>query len=165
MATLNMIQTAFLLFIAFLDGVEIATGIFGAALIVLISGTFTAAVTSISLAIAYGLKYEFTFNAITSFAILPIMFVSNAFVPVSLMPPWLASVAKKNPASITIKGMRSLVIDGWVADSLLPALLFLIVFFAFSIILAVASFQMKVEGERVSVSALACKLTPKKGKA
>ena len=164
MATLNMIQTAFLLLIAVMDGVEIATGILGAALIVLISGVFTAAVTSISLAIAYGLKYEFTFNAITSFAILPIMFVSNAFVPVSLMPSWLAKIAEKNPASITIDGMRSLVIDGWATDTLMPALLFLSSFFILSVMLAVASFQMKVEGDRVSLSSLACKLTPKKGK-
>jgi ABC-2 type transport system permease protein len=42
---------------------------------------------------------------------LPLTFASSAFFPIDRMPSWLQAVAKVNPLSYTIDGMRQLLID------------------------------------------------------
>ena len=42
---------------------------------------------------------------------LPLTFASSAFFPIDRMPDWLQAVAKVNPLSYTINGMRQLLID------------------------------------------------------
>jgi ABC-2 type transport system permease protein len=42
---------------------------------------------------------------------LPLTFASSAFFPISIMPDWLQSVAKVNPLSYTMDGMRQLLIN------------------------------------------------------
>jgi ABC-2 type transport system permease protein len=42
---------------------------------------------------------------------LPLTFASSAFFPIDRMPGWLQAVAKVNPLSYTINGMRQLLID------------------------------------------------------
>jgi ABC-2 type transport system permease protein len=42
---------------------------------------------------------------------LPLTFASSAFFPIDRMPGWLQAVAKVNPLSYTIDGMRQLLID------------------------------------------------------
>ena len=42
---------------------------------------------------------------------LPLTFASSAFFPISRMPDWLQSVAKVNPLSYTMDGMRQLLIN------------------------------------------------------
>ncbi|MEM3000171.1 MAG: ABC transporter permease [Candidatus Bathyarchaeia archaeon] len=48
--------------------------------------------------------------AVTNLLNLPLTFASNAFFPVERMPEWLQVVAKVNPLSYTIDGMRQLLI-------------------------------------------------------
>jgi ABC-2 type transport system permease protein len=43
----------------------------------------------------------------------PIVFMSNAFVPLSAMPPWMALLARLNPLTYAIEAIRLLVLDGW----------------------------------------------------
>jgi ABC-2 type transport system permease protein len=40
-----------------------------------------------------------------------LMFASNAFFPVNLMPNWLQPVANANPTSYTVDAVRRLIID------------------------------------------------------
>ncbi len=75
----------------------------------------------------------------------PLVFVSNAFVPVQSMPGWLQSIADWNPFSATVQACRTLFgssgayrSDAWpmqhpVAASLLWSLLIFIVFFLLSV--------------------------------
>jgi ABC-2 type transport system permease protein len=120
MGTLNVAQTTLLLGLAYVDGVRLATGLAGAVAIVGLAALLAVAATAFSLFVAYALKYEFAFSVVTSFLVLPVLFVSNAFVPSSVMPAWLGTVADWNPISIAISGMRALALDGWVWADLAP---------------------------------------------
>jgi ABC-2 type transport system permease protein len=76
----------------------------------------TLAVTAAFLALAYAVPGHGTFFAITGFATLPLLFISNAFVPFGAMPGWMAVIARMNPLSYAIASMRILVVDGWTAE-------------------------------------------------
>lgn len=130
MSTMSVIQVSFLFVLAYADGVTLATGAAGAVALAALIALLTVATTALSLFVAYAIKYEFAFSIVTSFLVLPVLFVSNAFVPTSFMPGWLETAAELNPVSVVISGMRTLVLDGWVRADLVPA-------FGLSIVLAV----------------------------
>lgn len=146
MVILNLIQLAALFIMAFATGQTIKTGIAGLLMIVLMASLLVGTVSSLSILIAYSVKQEFSFGVISSFFVLPVLFVSNVFVPTSLMPDWLGTLAELNPVSIVTDGMRTLLIDGWVMDSLLPTLAFLVVSLVVS--MAVTSWALSHAIER-----------------
>ena len=49
-------------------------------------------------------------------ATLPLLFMSNAFVPLKAMPGWMEVTARLNPLTYAISSMRTLVLDGWDAS-------------------------------------------------
>lgn len=147
MGTMITMQMIVLLGMALFDGVHFETGIPGMIVFIGLAVLFTAGTTALSMMIAYALKYEFAFSAVASFLVLPVLFVSNAFMPTGFMPDWLATIADLNPVSITTTAMRSLVIDGWVMSDLWPAVVLLVAFSIGSSLLAVAVFNRKVETE------------------
>lgn len=145
--TVSALQVAALLAIATIDGVRLATGLGGAAGLLAFSVVLTAGLTALSMFIAYVLEHQFAFTAVTSFLVLPVVFLSNAFSPVSLMPDWLATVAGLNPVSVTITGMRALVLEGWVVADLWPAILTVTGFALVAIVVTVAAFNRPLEPE------------------
>jgi ABC-2 type transport system permease protein len=56
-----------------------------------------------------------TFFAVAGFVSLPLLFMSNAFVPLEVMPTWMEVVARLNPLTYAIEAMRTLALDGWEA--------------------------------------------------
>jgi ABC-2 type transport system permease protein len=83
--------------------------------LLLAAGLLTLALTSVFVALAYYVPGHGTFFAITGFVTLPLLFMSNAFVPVDAMPAWMEVVARANPLTYAIESMRIVVIDGWPA--------------------------------------------------
>ncbi|SDI17652.1 ABC-2 type transport system permease protein [Sinosporangium album] len=55
-------------------------------------------------------------------AVLPLMFVSSAYVPVADLPAWLAAVAQVNPLTHAIDATRALALDIPGAGAVLPAM-------------------------------------------
>lgn len=147
MATMNAIQTTLLLGLAYADGVRLATGLPGAVAIVGLAALMTVAATAFSLFVAYVLKYEFAFSVVTSFLVLPVLFVSNAFVPTSFMPDWLGTIADANPISIAITGMRALALDGWIWADVAPAAGLLLVLAVGLAIVTAWTFTQTLESE------------------
>jgi ABC-2 type transport system permease protein len=43
---------------------------------------------------------------------MPLFFASNAIYPISIMPPWLQVIARLNPLSYVVDGLRSLMLPG-----------------------------------------------------
>jgi ABC-2 type transport system permease protein len=70
-------------------------------------------VTAAFSALAYAVPQHGTFFAIAGFVTLPLLFMSNAFVPLDAMPGWMEAVARLNPLTYAIEAMRTLVVDGW----------------------------------------------------
>ena len=59
----------------------------------------------------------------TSFLIFfPLLFLTPNFVPFELLTPLMETLARLNPVSYVIVGLRSLIIDGWEWDQLAACL-------------------------------------------
>ena len=52
----------------------------------------------------------------------PFAFLTTAYLPEQALTGWLATVADYNPVTYLLAGLRSLVLTGWSASDLLPAL-------------------------------------------
>ncbi len=147
MATMVTLQTSLLLVLAVADGVHFESGIGGMLVFLALIVLFTTGTTAVSMILAYAVKYEFAFSAVSSFLVLPVLFVSNAFMPTGFMPDWLATIADLNPVSITTDALRSLVVDGWVFADLWPAVTMLVGFAVGASLVAVYVFNRKIETE------------------
>jgi ABC-2 type transport system permease protein len=110
------VQVVLVLAVAFAMGVRLAAGPAGFLVLLIAVALLTLAVTAAFLALAYAVPGHGTFFAITGFATLPVLFISNAFVPFEAMPGWMAVIARMNPLSYAIASMRILVVDGWTAE-------------------------------------------------
>ncbi|MDQ3784648.1 MAG: ABC transporter permease [Actinomycetota bacterium] len=133
--------------VALVLGVRIATGPLGFLVILLTAALLTMSVTAAFSALAYAVPQHGTFFAVAGFVSLPLLFMSNAFVPLDAMPVWMEVVARLNPLTYAIEAMRTLVLDGWaprVASSLAVLTL------AGVICLALGTWQFRKQtGERV----------------
>jgi len=133
--------------VALVLGVRIATGPLGLLVILLTAALLTMSVTAAFSALAYAVPQHGTFFAVAGFVSLPLLFMSNAFVPLGAMPAWMEVVARLNPLTYAIEAMRTLVLDGWeprVAASLAVLAL------AGVVCLALGTWQFRKQtGERV----------------
>jgi ABC-2 type transport system permease protein len=99
--------------VAVIIGAGVAAGPLGVIAILAIAGVLSMASTAVFMGLAYRVPTHGTFFAITGFVTLPLVFMSNAFVPVDAMPSWMAVVARLNPLTYAIEAMRILVLEGW----------------------------------------------------
>jgi ABC-2 type transport system permease protein len=124
---LGCAQVVLVFVVAVIIGAGLGAGPLGAIAILGIAGVLSMASTAVFMGLAYRVPTHGTFFAITGFVTLPLVFMSNAFVPVDAMPAWMAFVARLNPLTYAIEAMRILVLDGWrvgVATSLGVLILF-----------------------------------------
>ena len=144
---LNSAQVLIMLAVALVLGVRISAGPAAVLVILAIGGLLTLAFTAIFAAMAYRVANHGTFFAVTGFITLPLLFMSNAFVPLDAMPRWMELIARLNPLSYAITAMRTLVLDGWEMSLLTPVVVLLAVAAAF-LAIGTREFQ-RLTGERV----------------
>ncbi len=82
------------------------TGVF---LIIMLGAGFF---TGLSMIIASLVKTRERFMGIGQVITLPLFFASNAIYPIAIMPTWLQIVAKVNPLSYMVDGLRALIVTG-----------------------------------------------------
>jgi ABC-2 type transport system permease protein len=104
------------------------------ALIALGSGLFS----TLSLIIACLVKTRERFMGIGQVLTMPIFFASNAIYPLDLMPPWLRVVARFNPLTYEVDGLRSLMLRGGASVFGLPSD-FLVLAAIFAVLVAIAA--------------------------
>ncbi|MDQ4041454.1 MAG: ABC transporter permease [Actinomycetota bacterium] len=98
-------------------GAHIEAGILGALLIVLLSALFGVAYAGFGILVA--LRTRNVQATSTSFLLFfPLLFLTPNFVPFERLTPLMEALARANPVSYVIEGLRSLVIQGWDADKL-----------------------------------------------
>ena len=110
-------QILLVVLVALVLGVRIAAGPLGLLVILVAAALLTMSVTAAFSALAYAVPQHGTFFAIAGFVTLPLLFMSNAFVPLQAMPGWMEAVARLNPLTYAIEAMRTLVVDGWDAGA------------------------------------------------
>jgi len=102
-------------------GARIESGPLGAVVLVLMAALFGAAYAGISILIALRTRSVQATQA--SFLIFfPLLFLTPNFVPFDLLTPVMEALARINPISYVIEGLRTLVLEGWVWDKLALAL-------------------------------------------
>lgn len=128
---LNSAQMLIMVAVALLLGVRIATNVPGLLVMLAVGALLTLAFTAIFAALAYRVANHGTFFAVTGFITLPLLFMSNAFVPLDAMPRWMEIIARLNPLTYAITAMRTLVLDGWEMSLVTPFVVLVAVAFAF----------------------------------
>lgn len=102
-------------------GAGFETGLPGMALLVLAGGAFALAYSGMGMAIA--LKTGSPQAAQAGFLIFfPLLFLAPTFAPIEVFASWLEVIARGNPVTYILEGMRALVINGWNTASFLKML-------------------------------------------
>jgi ABC-2 type transport system permease protein len=114
-----------------------------------IAGVILAMVTGWSLAwifmyIGTIAKSASSVTSLSVMVLLPLTFVSNAFVPVDTLPDWLKTLVGLNPVSHVVTALRDLLNDGAVTPAVGYALLGCVVVVAIFVPLTVRSYSKKV---------------------
>src|SRR3954451_5178482 len=109
--------SAFVLLAGIAFGAHIESGILGVLVIVLLSALFGVAYAGFAILVALRTRNVQATN--TSFLLFfPLLFLTPNFVPFDRLSPVMETLARLNPVSYVIVGLRSLVIDGWDAGKL-----------------------------------------------
>jgi len=114
MADLFLIITLSLPVVAmgYIVGVRFDTGVPGIVLFILMAGLWGLAFTGFPYAIALKTGNPAAVN--TSFILFfPFMFLTTSFLPLAVLSGWLQTIARWNPVTYLLAGMRSLLYGGW----------------------------------------------------
>ncbi len=122
----GVIQVVAIMVIATLMGVRFEAGFGGILYILLLAMLFSGILSSLTLSLAASIKTMETLMAIVNLLTLPLMFTSNALFPTSVMPGWLATIARINPVTYAVGPIRELTISGWHWDKILPGTLIIL---------------------------------------
>jgi ABC-2 type transport system permease protein len=106
------------LFAGIAFGAHIESGPLGAVLVVVLASLFGVAYAGFGILVALTTRNVQATN--TSFLLFfPLLFLTPNFVPFDRLSPVMETLARINPVSYVIVGLRSLIIDGWVLDKIL----------------------------------------------
>lgn len=122
----SVLMGSIILLVSVVFGVQIASGLAGAVLMLLIAGGFGIAWAGTALAPALLTKNEQATSTI-AFLFLPIAFMSTAFVPEAMMPEWLGVLNGWNPISHVIEALRVLMVVGFVWEPIWQAIVSIVV--------------------------------------
>ena len=106
--------------IAMATGTEIATGVLGAVVMVLISSLFGLAFEALGFAIALRTGNPAASRSLAEF-MFPLFLLTTSFAPIEAMSGWLATAARLNPLTYVFGGLRALTLSGWDADEIMLA--------------------------------------------
>lgn len=100
------------LILGLLIGVSFQTGILGMVVFIMYGALWGLAFAGFPYAIALKTGNPAAVNS--SFILFfPFAFLTTSFLPMEALTGWLATVAKYNPVTYVLEGLRSLISDGW----------------------------------------------------
>ena len=120
-----VVQSLIIFLIAWIMGVDVATGVPGVLLTVVIVVLLGLGFAGLSNGLAILIRKPDPLIAFISFITLPAMFLSSAMMPAALLPQWIQTAKTFNPVSHAVESVRSLVIVGYQWDVIVPDLLIL----------------------------------------
>jgi ABC-2 type transport system permease protein len=98
-------------------GAHMASGVAGAVVLVVLAAFFGVGYAGFGILVALRTRNVQATN--TSFLLFfPLLFLTPNFVPFDRLTPVMEALARANPVSYVIEGLRSLVIEGWVVSKL-----------------------------------------------
>src|SRR5205823_6943431 len=122
----GLLGSTVVLFAGLALGAHMASGILGAVVLVVLAACFGVGYAGFGILVALRTRNVQATN--TSFLLFfPLLFLTPNFVPFDRLSPLMETLARVNPVSYVIVGLRSLVIDGWELDKIAAALLVTVV--------------------------------------
>jgi ABC-2 type transport system permease protein len=98
-------------------GAHMESGILGALVLIVLAALFGVGYAGFGILVALRTRNVQATN--TSFLLFfPLLFLTPNFVPFDRLSPLMEALARANPVSYVIEGLRSLVIEGWVLGKL-----------------------------------------------
>ena len=116
-----LVQSAIIVILAYLLGAEMITGILGMLLVFFLVAFFGLAWSGISLTIGLRTKSAETVFGLGGLLTFPLLFMSSALVPTSLMPTWMQYVSDVNPITYAVNAVRALMLTGFDWGTILEA--------------------------------------------
>jgi ABC-2 type transport system permease protein len=95
----------------------------------------------IFIALACWIRNAELMQSIAAMVMFPLMFASNAFVPVTSLPRWLQTVAQLNPASYGIDAARNLTLAHPIGGSAIAAIAISLAIAAMAAVIAIRGFR------------------------
>lgn len=102
-----VVQATIIVGLAALFGASYANGIGGLVVMILISALLGFGFGALSHGFGLLIRREESLIALMQFLLLPLTFLSGAFMPLNAVPDWIASVARFNPVNWAIEAGRS----------------------------------------------------------
>lgn len=128
----------------YIVGVRFDTGVPGIVLFVLMGGLWGLAFTGFPYAIALKTGNPAAVN--TSFVLFfPFMFLTTSFLPYEALSGWLQTIARWNPVTYLLAGMRSLLYGGWDAYDIALGFLAIAIVGSVSMTLAFAALRGRLK--------------------
>ncbi|MFB6086808.1 MAG: ABC transporter permease [Halodesulfurarchaeum sp.] len=104
------VQILIILGLGVLMGAEIATGVPGILGVVLVGVLFSTIFVSLSTAIAMLTRDPEVMMSVTMPIMFPLLFLSNAFLPLAALPPWIRTFAAVNPVTYGVDASRAMIV-------------------------------------------------------
>ncbi len=109
-----LVQALIIFTIAVIMGVDLATGVPGLLLTIVLVSLLGLGFAAFSNGLALLFRRMEPLIGIINFIALPTVFLSSAMMPAELLPDWLNSVRQFNPLDYAVVGVRDLVLTGYV---------------------------------------------------
>jgi len=139
-----VIQVVIILLIGVAIGVEIASGLLGVIMILILAAAFGMAWSGISLFVGLTTKSDQTTLSVGLLTTFPLLFLSAAVMPLGLLPSWVQEVAKVNPFTYVAQAFQSLIIEGFVWEKIGNAFIAIIIIAAISLTASILVFRRKI---------------------
>jgi len=108
-ALIIVIQSVIIVGLALLVGADFPGGPLGVAVMTVVAAVLGAGIAALSNGLAIVVRREETLIAVMNFLLLPLTFVSTAFMQADLIPGWIRTVADFNPVNWAVEGGRAAV--------------------------------------------------------
>ncbi len=139
-----LIQVSIIVALALIVGVNIATGVVGIVLLLLLAMAFGIAWSGISLFVGLRTKSTETTLSVGLLTTFPLLFLSTAVMPKELLPNWVQTVATVNPISYIANAIQGLIIRGFEWESIGNAIIVIILIGIVSLGASIALFRRAV---------------------
>lgn len=104
---MTLLQCGIIVLLTTIMGVRFSGGFSGFLIVLLVLGLTTWLFTTLSLILAFVLRYHFELLSIILIVSLPLVFISTAFAPVDYMPTWITYFVSMNPITHAVEPLRA----------------------------------------------------------
>lgn len=106
-AVTTTLQSLIIVGVALLVGAHFPNGVGGVAILIVIACLLSAGFAALSNALALVVRQEETLIAVVTSILLPLTFLSSAFMQPNLVPSWIRAVSRFNPVNWAAQASRS----------------------------------------------------------